>query len=111
MDGRHTVPVAGLRQRSRVADRDVRRTCSKTDRFPFTLLLAPGGWVDLEAVAWRPSENVTGGVRGPWTGDHLRGVTKMVLLPEDLGKEKDRRSPPGPWFRRLPGLIPFTPGP
>jgi len=49
-------------------------------------------------------------VKGPWTGDHLRSVTGKVLPPEDLGKEKDRRSPPGPWCRRLPGLLPSLPG-
>ena len=35
------------------------------------------------------------GRRVPWQ-DHLRGVTKMVLLLGDPAKRKDRRVPPGP---------------
>ena len=52
--------------------------------------------MDLAAGAWRPSENVTGGVKGAWAGDHLRGVTEKVLLLGDPAKGKDRRVPPGP---------------
>ena len=35
-------------------------------------------------------------VKGTLAGDHLRGVTKMVMLLGDPGKRKDRRVPPGP---------------